>query len=107
MLAGLVRERSQSGQQRPVIVGFAAETDDVLRNGREKLQRKGCDLLVVNEVGDGLGFAVDHNSAVVLSNEGAEVQIRDVSKDLLAHQVWDLVSARLLSFRRAFVAPRL
>ena len=54
------------GQQRPVIVGFAAETDDVLRHGREKLRRKGCDLLVVNEVGDGRGFAVDHNSAVVL-----------------------------------------
>jgi phosphopantothenoylcysteine decarboxylase/phosphopantothenate--cysteine ligase len=95
VLAGLVQERALSGQQRPVIVGFAAETDNLLRNGREKLQRKGCDLLVVNEVGDGLGFAVYHNSAVVLSKEGAEVQIPDVSKDLLAHQVWDLVSARL------------
>ncbi len=50
-----------------MIVGFAAETDDVLRHGREKLQRKGCDLLVVNEVGDGRGFEVDHNSAVVLA----------------------------------------
>ena len=64
------------GQRRPVIVGFAAETDDVLRHGREKLRRKGCDLLVVNEVGDGRGFAVDHNSAVVLSADGDEVPDR-------------------------------
>jgi phosphopantothenoylcysteine decarboxylase / phosphopantothenate---cysteine ligase len=95
VLAGLVQDRSRSGQQRPVIVGFAAETDDALRHGREKLRRKGCDLLVVNEVGEGRGFAVDHNSAVVLSSDGAEVPIADVSKDLLAHRLWDLVSARL------------
>ena len=95
VLAGLVQDRSRSGQQRPVIVGFAAETDDVLRHGREKIRRKGCDLLVVNDVGEGRGFAVDHNSAVVLSSDGAEVSIADVSKDLLAHHLWDLVSARL------------
>ncbi len=97
VLAGLVAERAGSGRDRrhPVIVGFAAETDDVLRNGREKIRRKGCDLLVVNQVGDGRGFAVDHNSAVVLSDDGAEVQISDVSKDLLAHLLWDIVAARL------------
>jgi phosphopantothenoylcysteine decarboxylase/phosphopantothenate--cysteine ligase len=50
---------------------------------------------VVNEVGEGRGFAVDHNSAVVLSADGAEVPITDVSKDLLAHRLWDLVAERL------------
>jgi phosphopantothenoylcysteine decarboxylase / phosphopantothenate---cysteine ligase len=97
VLAGLVEARSRAGadRRRPVIVGFAAETDDVLRHGREKLRRKGCDLLVVNEVGEGRGFAVDHNTAVVLSSDGAEVSIADVSKDLLAHRLWDLVVERL------------
>jgi phosphopantothenoylcysteine decarboxylase/phosphopantothenate--cysteine ligase len=97
VLADLVRARTTAGDRdgRRVIVGFAAETDDVLRNGREKLARKGCDLLVVNEVGDGLGFAVDHNSAVILSSDGAEVEISNVSKDLLAHRLWDLVVPRL------------
>ncbi len=97
VLAGLVQARALSGgeQRHPVIVGFAAETDDVLRHGREKLRRKGCDLLVVNEVGEGRGFAVDHNTAVVLSADGAEVAITDVSKDLLAHKLWDLVTQRL------------
>src|SRR5690606_5526892 len=53
ILAALARERTAAGQ---VVVGFAAEPDDVLANGRAKLARKGCDLLVVNQVGDGRAF---------------------------------------------------
>src|SRR5581483_9750266 len=49
VLAELSADRARPGQ---VVVGFAAETDDVLANGRAKLARKGCDLLVVNEVGE-------------------------------------------------------
>ena len=48
------------------MVGFAAETDDVLANGRAKLARKGCDLLVVNEVGASKTFGSEDNEAVVL-----------------------------------------
>lgn len=48
ILAEVAADRAAPGQ---IVVGFAAETDDVLANGREKLRRKGCDLLVVNEVG--------------------------------------------------------
>ncbi|HEX8003926.1 MAG TPA: bifunctional phosphopantothenoylcysteine decarboxylase/phosphopantothenate--cysteine ligase CoaBC [Mycobacteriales bacterium] len=78
-----------------VVVGFAAETDDVLANGRAKLARKGCDLLVVNEVGDGKAFEVDDNAAVVLGADGSETEIPRGSKDAVAHAVWDLVAARL------------
>ena len=77
-----------------VIVGFAAETDDVLARGRDKLRRKGCDLLVVNEVGDKRGFEVDTNSATVLGADGSETVIDMTTKDLLAHAVWNLVAAR-------------
>jgi phosphopantothenoylcysteine decarboxylase/phosphopantothenate--cysteine ligase len=96
VLAALVQRRSQaetSGKHQ-VIVGFAAETDDVMRHGQEKLRRKGCDLLVVNEVGDGLGFEVDHNTAVVLGADGSAVEIPHGSKDALAHQLWDLIDLR-------------
>jgi phosphopantothenoylcysteine decarboxylase/phosphopantothenate--cysteine ligase len=78
-----------------VVVGFAAETDDVLANGRDKLVRKGCDLLVVNEVGDGVAFEVDDNAAVVLGADGSETAVPLGSKESLAHAVWDLVAARL------------
>jgi phosphopantothenoylcysteine decarboxylase/phosphopantothenate--cysteine ligase len=96
VLAELVRRRALHGAsaKAQVIVGFAAETDDVLRHGKEKLARKGCDLLVVNEVGDGRGFEVDHNTAVVLGNDGSAVEIPEGSKDALAHQLWDLVAGR-------------
>jgi phosphopantothenoylcysteine decarboxylase/phosphopantothenate--cysteine ligase len=78
-----------------VVVGFAAETDDVLANGLAKLRRKGADLLVVNQVGDGLGFEVDDNAAVVLGSDGSRTDVPYGAKEALAEVVWDLVVARL------------
>jgi phosphopantothenoylcysteine decarboxylase/phosphopantothenate--cysteine ligase len=95
VLAGLSAARSD-GQ---VVVGFAAETDDVLANGRDKLARKGCDLLVVNEVGEGVAFEVEDNAAVILGADGSETEVPHGSKDALAHVVWDLVVARLAPAR--------
>ena len=99
VLAELVRVRP-AGQ---VVVGFAAETGDadgsVLEHGRAKLLRKGCDLLVVNEVGDPghpTGFEGDQNAATVLAADGTSVEVPLGSKDALAGVVWDLVAARLL-----------
>jgi phosphopantothenoylcysteine decarboxylase/phosphopantothenate--cysteine ligase len=91
----VLAELSASKRSGQVVVGFAAETDDVLANGRAKLARKGCDLLVVNEVGDGLAFEVEDNAAVVLGADGSETEIPRGSKDAVAHAVWDLVAARL------------
>ena len=78
-----------------MIVGFGAETDDVLAAGREKLARKGCDLLVVNQVGNGLAFGTGDNAAVVLAAGGAVTEIPRVPKEVLADRVWDLVLQRL------------
>ena len=78
-----------------VVVGFAAETQDVLANGRAKLARKGCDLLVVNQVGEGLAFGTSHNSAVVLGSDGSATELPFGPKEALADTVWDLVLARL------------
>jgi phosphopantothenoylcysteine decarboxylase/phosphopantothenate--cysteine ligase len=84
-----------TGERATVVVGFAAETDDVLDNGRGKLAAKGCDLLVVNRVGDGVGFEVDRNAATILGADGATIEVADTTKDLLAHAVWDAVATRL------------
>ncbi|MFI5758837.1 bifunctional phosphopantothenoylcysteine decarboxylase/phosphopantothenate--cysteine ligase CoaBC [Streptomyces sp. NPDC051569] len=78
-----------------VVVGFAAETDDVLANGRLKLRRKGCDLLVVNEVGERKTFGAEENEAVVLAADGAETPVPYGPKEALADTVWDLVVPRL------------
>ena len=68
ILRELSGHRARPGQ---VVVGFAAETGDVLANGRRKLAAKGCDLLVVNQVGGGLAFGTADNEAVVLAADGA------------------------------------
>ncbi|MFC9751418.1 bifunctional phosphopantothenoylcysteine decarboxylase/phosphopantothenate--cysteine ligase CoaBC [Streptomyces sp. NPDC056921] len=92
ILAEVAGERARPEQ---VVVGFAAETDDVLANGREKLRRKGCDLLVVNEVGERRTFGSEENEAVVLAADGGETQVPYGPKEALADTVWDLVSSRL------------
>jgi phosphopantothenoylcysteine decarboxylase/phosphopantothenate--cysteine ligase len=92
ILAEISADRPRPGQ---VIVGFAAETDDVLANGRTKLQRKGCDLLVVNEVGERKTFGSEENEAVVLSADGSETPVPYGPKEALADTVWDLVAQRL------------
>ncbi len=82
-----------------VIVGFAAETGDatgsVLDLARAKLARKGCDLLVVNDVSGGAVFGSSDNEAVILGADGATVDVPHGSKGALAHQIWDQVVARL------------
>lgn len=88
ILAEISAERATPGQ---VVVGFAAETDDVLSNGRHKLRRKGCDLLVVNEVGEHKTFGSEENEAVVLAAGGSETPVPYGTKEALADTVWDLV----------------
>jgi phosphopantothenoylcysteine decarboxylase / phosphopantothenate---cysteine ligase len=82
-----------------VVVGFAAETGDetgdALHHGRAKLARKGCDLLVVNTVGEGAAFEVADNAGWLLGADGRETVLRSGSKALLASRVWDAVAALL------------
>ena len=78
-----------------VLVGFAAETDTSPEQARTKLERKGCDLLVVNPVGNGLGFGTPDNEAVVYGADGTVTLVSRGPKEALADVVWDLVAARL------------
>ncbi|MCE7079686.1 phosphopantothenate--cysteine ligase family flavoprotein [Streptomyces sp. ST2-7A] len=91
VLAELAADRSDP---RRVVVGFAAETDDVLANGEAKLARKGCDLLVVNRVGEGVAFGTEDNEAVLLDARGPREEIPRGPKEDLAHRVWDAVGRR-------------
>ncbi|MCW2829615.1 MAG: coaBC [Aeromicrobium sp.] len=96
ILAELVAARTS---KRPVIVGFAAETGDssasVIEHARAKLARKGCDLLVVNDVSAGKVFGQDDNEAVLLGADGTVEQFAKGPKIDLAHQIWDAVVHRL------------
>ncbi|WP_311212938.1 MULTISPECIES: bifunctional phosphopantothenoylcysteine decarboxylase/phosphopantothenate--cysteine ligase CoaBC [unclassified Arthrobacter] len=98
ILHELVERRNAEGG-RQLIVGFAAETGDaqgdVLEHATAKLKRKGCDLLVVNQVGIGRVFGQDDNSVVILSGHGAEPQSAAGSKADVAAAVVDRVGAEL------------
>jgi len=91
VLAELVTKRVP-GQ---VVVGFAAETGDddadVLTHGRAKLARKGCDLLVVNDVSAGQVFGRSENAVVVLAADGAATEIPRGTKDAVAAGIWATV----------------
>lgn len=91
VLAEISADRARDGQ---VVVGFAAETDDVLANGRKKLLRKGCDFLVVNEVGATKTFGSEENEAVILSSDGSETPVPYGPKDALADLLWDHIAPR-------------
>ena len=107
ILADLSARRAEHGPAAQVVVGFAAETDPDLDVARAKLARKGCDLLVLNQVGNGLGFAAEDNEALVLAADGTVTPIQRRSKDALADFVWDLVAARLPLDSRGHMANRM
>lgn len=96
VLAEISADRARDGQ---VVVGFAAETDEVLANGRAKLRRKGCDLLVVNEVGELKTFGSEENEAVILGSDGSELAVPYGPKETLAEVLWDQVAVRLRARR--------
>ncbi len=95
ILAELSAHRARDGA---VVVGFAAETGDdggsVLEHAAAKLARKGCDLLVVNDVSGGKVFGSPENEAVVLSSDGSTTGVPRGSKTALAHVIWDAVASR-------------
>jgi phosphopantothenoylcysteine decarboxylase/phosphopantothenate--cysteine ligase len=96
ILTGLVSRRTR-GQ---VLVGFAAETDDVAERGRRKLQRKGVDLLVVNDVrAPGTGFDHDTNAVSILKADGTSTEIPLTSKYAVANAVLDSVIAHKIAHK--------
>jgi phosphopantothenoylcysteine decarboxylase/phosphopantothenate--cysteine ligase len=88
ILAGLGRSK-RPGQ---TLVGFAAETDDVVANARGKMVRKRLDLVVANDVSaDGVGFDHDTNAAVIIGADGAEHDVPLSDKRVVARAVLDAV----------------
>ncbi len=79
-----------------VVVGFAAETGDdagdVLAHARAKLARKGCDLLVVNDVSGGAVFGRTRNAVTILAAGGESREVPEGSKESVADAVWDEVA---------------
>jgi len=95
ILMEVARLRTSSGSPR-LVVGFAAETQDLLDQARAKLERKRLDLIVANDVGaPGSGFGVDTNQVTLLWADGTVEALPCLPKTEVAHIIWERV-ARLL-----------
>ncbi|HET9623359.1 MAG TPA: bifunctional phosphopantothenoylcysteine decarboxylase/phosphopantothenate--cysteine ligase CoaBC, partial [Kofleriaceae bacterium] len=93
LLAGLGARRGDAAT--PLLVGFAAETENVVGNAQAKLASKRCDLVVANDVSEpGAGFAVDTNRVTVVDGDGAH-ELPAGSKAEVAHRILDRVVRRL------------
>ena len=100
ILAGLVADRRARGTDTPYLVGFAAETGDetgdVLHHARAKLERKGVDLLVANEVGRDKAFGQDSSTVHLLLPGSGDVRtVGPAPKAELATAIWDAVVPEL------------
>ena len=83
-------------EPRPFIVAFAAETNAIVENARKKLDRKGADLIVANDVADkSIGFDVDENEVLVLGRDGSSTKLARGPKPAIANQLLDLVLATM------------
>ena len=92
LLAELGRSRKGT---RPMLVGFAAETHDVIENAQAKLVSKKCDLVVANNIAEaGAGFAVDTNHVALVDKTGV-VDVAPGPKAEVAHRILDKVVAML------------
>jgi len=89
------------------VVGFAAETASVAQNARKKLEAKGLDLIVANDVtAEGAGFDHDTNVVTLLSRDGRDLALPKMSKSEVAQRILDEV-VRLRSVQRTKQATRL
>ncbi len=72
------------------VIGFAAETENVVENARKKLETKHADMIVGNPVGESKGFGADDNEAVLVTKDG-ESHLESMSKRALADRIFDAV----------------
>jgi phosphopantothenoylcysteine decarboxylase/phosphopantothenate--cysteine ligase len=85
-----------SASPRPFVVAFAAETEAVEQNARQKLKSKNADLIVANDVADtSIGFDSDVNEVLVIARDGSTIKIDRAPKLIVANRILDLVVERL------------
>jgi phosphopantothenoylcysteine decarboxylase/phosphopantothenate--cysteine ligase len=72
-----------------VMVGFAAETSDHVQEARKKMERKGLDIIYVNDVSGGAIFGKDETMGTILIRNDADIAVKEVSKNALGNLLLD------------------
>lgn len=100
VLATVGARRAETGRPH-VLVGFAAETRDLLKNARSKLEKKHVDYIVANDVSlAGAGFGTDTNIVTILSADGSAIALPQQTKSAVAEAIVQRVAARLQTVPR-------
>jgi len=85
-----------------IVVGFAAETENIIEHALDKLKRKDLDLIVANNVAQqGIGFGSEDNEVTIIDRSGATKQVPRLSKDEIAHIILDSVKKLIKKRRRS------
>lgn len=91
ILAELGARKKAERREAQILIGFAAETENVLENARQKLRSKSLDAIVVNDVAQpGIGFDSDRNAVTIITS-GEVIDVAETSKWEVAHRVFDVV----------------
>jgi phosphopantothenoylcysteine decarboxylase / phosphopantothenate---cysteine ligase len=91
-----VKAQRLTGGRPLVCVGFAAESQDLITNATTKLQRKGLDFIVVNDIlANDAGFAVDTNRVTILADDGTQTALKLASKAVISAQIIEYVASRI------------
>lgn len=100
ILATVGERRLETGRPH-VLVGFAAETRDLIKNARSKLEKKHADYIVANDVSQaGAGFGADTNIVTILSADGSAISLPQQTKSAVAEAIIQRVAARLQTVPR-------
>jgi phosphopantothenoylcysteine decarboxylase/phosphopantothenate--cysteine ligase len=85
-------------KKRPFIVGFAAETENLLENARKKLESKKLDMIVANQVDENHGFYHEDNSAIILNKNTEQINVAKISKLELAKRIIEYIGESYLKY---------
>ena len=97
ILKGLCEKKSKiyssdSQTKNPLIVGFCAESENLLDNAKEKINKKGCDYLIANDISrKDIGFSSDYNEVTILDREGNMQKLERADKMTIAKQIFKVI----------------
>ena len=74
------------------VVGFCAESENLIENAKEKIQKKGCDYLIANDISrKDIGFSSDYNEVIILDKNGGQKRLEKASKNEIARQILEVI----------------
>lgn len=85
---GIAQQVRDDIKYKPIIVGFCAESENLINNAKEKISRKGCDFLIANDISrKDIGFSSDYNEVTILHKNGSLKQLNRAPKSEIARQI--------------------